>query len=117
MLAADLSQAESGGPTETVKLLPGFDQYVIAATLHAERLLSGPFKARIYRPQGWISPVVLVDGRIEGVWQVERKRGSLAVSVEPFAALTKRARAGVSAEAESLAGFLGAADVDVQFVT
>ncbi|MBG0565733.1 hypothetical protein [Actinoplanes aureus] len=29
---------------------------------------SGP-KAAVSRPQGWISPVVLVNGRIEGTWE------------------------------------------------
>ena len=41
-----------------VRLLPAFDQYVICATLQAERLMPGPFKDRVYRPQGWLSPVL-----------------------------------------------------------
>ena len=43
----------------SVRLLPAFDQYVVMATRHAERLMPGPFKDRVYRPQGWLSPVVL----------------------------------------------------------
>jgi hypothetical protein len=31
--------------------------------------MPGPYKARIYRPQGWLSPVLLVGGRMEGVWR------------------------------------------------
>jgi uncharacterized protein YcaQ len=115
MLAADLAEAESNGRVETVRLLPGFDQFVIAATLHADRLLSGSYKPRIYRPQGWISPVVLVDGRMAGVWEYEKKPARLAVTVEPFGALSAGAKKGVKAEAESLAAFLGASDVELQF--
>jgi DNA glycosylase AlkZ-like len=40
---------------------------------------------RVYRSQGWLSPVLLVDGRMEGVWRHERKGGRLIVDIEPFA--------------------------------
>ena len=55
-----------GGGAHPVRLLPAFDQYVITATRQAEKLMPGPFKARVYRPQGWLSPVLLVGGRMEG---------------------------------------------------
>ncbi|MFC0533179.1 hypothetical protein [Phytohabitans kaempferiae] len=31
--------------------------------------MTGPHKAKVSRPQGWISPALVVDGRIEGVWE------------------------------------------------
>ena len=83
-LAADLpGLAKAGGRgraagSRTVRLLPAFDQYVVTATRHAERLMPGPFKARVYRPQGWLSPVLLVGGRMEGVWRQEVKGRRLA---------------------------------------
>ncbi len=55
--------------TDTVRLLPGFDPYTIGALLHLDRLLPGPLRARISRTSGWISPVLLVDGRIAVRWQ------------------------------------------------
>ncbi|MET0228238.1 MAG: crosslink repair DNA glycosylase YcaQ family protein, partial [Actinomycetes bacterium] len=75
-LAADLASPGTdavdgtglaAGGSRTVRLLPAFDQYVVTATLQAEHLLPGPFKARVYRPQGWLSPVLLVGGRMEGL--------------------------------------------------
>jgi len=102
--AADAAAAE---PLRSVRLLPGFDQYVLAATLHAEELMPGPFKARVHRPQGWISPVLLVGGRMAGVWRHERKGKRLLVDIEPFASVPKWARTAAAAEAERLAGFLG----------
>jgi hypothetical protein len=68
-LAADLPGLAEAEGSRTVRLLPAFDQYVVTATLQAERLMPGPYKARIYRPQGWLSPVLLVGGRMEGVWR------------------------------------------------
>jgi len=117
MLAEQVEDAESAAPTSAVNLLPAFDQYVIAATRHVEHLLPGPFKARIYRPQGWISPVLLVNGRMDGVWQFEKKGDRLMVSVEPFVKLSRGVKEGVGREAESLAQFHSAGDVQVEFAS
>jgi Winged helix DNA-binding domain len=110
-LAADLpglTAAGSGGGSPTVRLLPAFDQYVVTATRHAERLMPGPFKARVYRPQGWLSPVLLVGGRMEGVWTQEVKGRRVQVTIEPFAGpLPARVRRAAEAEAERLAGVAG----------
>ena len=111
VLAADvagLAAAAPGGPG-TVRLLPAFDQYVVTATLQAERLMPGPFKPRVYRPQGWLSPVLLVGGRMEGVWRSEAKGRRLLVTVEPFAGPPPaRVRRAAEAEAERLAAVSGA---------
>jgi Winged helix DNA-binding domain len=91
----------------SVRLLPAFDQYVITATRQAEHLMPGPFKDRIYRPQGWLSPVLLVDGRMDGVWRQETRGRRLQVTIEPFLPLPARARRAAEAEAERLAAFAG----------
>jgi DNA glycosylase AlkZ-like len=106
-LVAAGGRGRAGG-SRTVRLLPAFDQYVVTATVHAERLLPGPFKARVYRPQGWLSPVLLVGGRMEGVWRQETKGRRVQVSIEPFAGpLPAWARRAAEAEAERLAAFAG----------
>ena len=38
----------------------------------------------VFRPQGWISPVVLVDGRVEGVWKYTQEGNHLQVEVTQF---------------------------------
>jgi enamine deaminase RidA (YjgF/YER057c/UK114 family) len=50
-----------------------------------EAVLPGALKGHVYCPQGWLSPVVLVDGRMEGVWRHERRGDRLSVEIEPFA--------------------------------
>jgi Winged helix DNA-binding domain len=107
-LAVDVPGLAAAGGSRTVRLLPAFDQYVVTATVHAERLLPGPFKARVYRPQGWLSPVLLVGGRMEGVWRQETKGRRVQVTIEPFAGpLPAWARRAAEAEAERLAAFAG----------
>lgn len=74
-----------------VRLLPHFDQYTIAVARHSQYLLEDAFRDRVYRQQGWISPVVLVDGRMEGVWELDKQRASQVVSVSMFAPPSNRA--------------------------
>jgi hypothetical protein len=107
-LAADLPGLAEAKGSRTVRLLPAFDQYVITATRQAERLMPGPFKARVYRPQGWLSPVLLVGGRMDGTWRQETRGRRVQVTIEPFtgppAPWIRRA---AEAEAERLAAFAG----------
>ncbi len=108
------SAIESAHSDDAVHLLPGFDPYVLSASHHSEYLLPEAHKAKVYRPQGWISAVVLVDGHIKGVWQYERKRAQVVVTVSPFTALGKSVQRGVEAEAERLGAYFGAA-AEVKF--
>jgi hypothetical protein len=110
MLATDVADAARAEPAGAVRLVPAFDQYVVGATRHAERLLPpGDVRDRVYRAQGWLSPVLLVDGRMEGVWRHERRGARLAVHVEPFRAQPAWVREAGEREAQRLAAFLGGA--------
>ena len=109
MLAADVGAAAAAAPEGVVRLLPGFDQYTVGAPRGEDAVVAGADRAAVYRPQGWLSPVVLRDGRMVGVWEHALKGGELTVSVTPFARPNAALRAGVEAEAERLAAFLGGA--------
>lgn len=78
---------------DTVHLLPAFDPYVVGSTRQLDRISSGP-KSAVSRPQGWISPTLVVNGRIEGVWEPSPE----GPRVSPFgtlpAAVRKRLPAG-----------------------
>lgn len=67
-----------------------------------EAVLPGALKGYVYRPQGWLSPVVLVDGRMEGVWRHERRGDRLSVEIEPFAHQPDWVRRAAEEEAERL---------------
>jgi hypothetical protein len=108
MLAGASAEAARCAPSGLVRLVPMFDQYTVGASLHAESLLPSPeLRARVYRPQGWLTAVVLVDGRMEGVWRFERRGRRLSVEVEPFRALGTAVRSAVEAEAARIGAFLG----------
>jgi uncharacterized protein YcaQ len=114
MLREHAEEAASAEPPRLARLLPGFDMWTIGAARDAAALLDPAEKKRVYRDQGWISPVLLVNGRMEGVWKHERKGKRLAVAIEPFGKLPKWARAQAEAEAERLAAFLGG-DLEVSW--
>jgi hypothetical protein len=107
MLREHAAEAAAAERARAARLLPGFDMWVIGAARDAAALLDPAQKQRVYRNQGWISPVLVVDGRMEGVWRHERKGGRLVVEIEPFGKVPKWARAQADAEAERLAAFLG----------
>ena len=94
-------------PPGVARLLPLFDQYVVTSNRDVEPLLAATEKARVFRQAGWISPVVLVDGAIAGVWKHERKGARVDVEVEPFGKLPRWAVDQVEADAERLAAYLG----------
>src|SRR6266545_3531830 len=106
MLTAHARELRELSPKRSVRLLPAFDQYVIGASSHAERLLPGVSRSRVYRPQGWISPVLLVNGFMEGAWRYEIKGTCVRVIIEPFVKIPAWARRDAGQEAERLAAFL-----------
>ena len=96
----------------SVRLLPHFDGYVLAYRdkspfLPAERA------AAVFRSAGWVSPTILVAGRVCGTWSHELRGRTLHVTLEPFGRLARATRAALGAEAASLARFLGAQDVRI----
>jgi hypothetical protein len=105
-LREDLPALMAAKPFKGVRLLPGFDPFVNELPRRTEGLLPVGYHERIYRTAGWVTPVVLVDGRVAGTWELTAgKTGGLAV--QPFERLPKTAVRAIDAEADRLAAFLG----------
>jgi hypothetical protein len=112
--AAELQAAElPAARLEHVRLLPYFDVFLLG---HKDRthLVAGEHRGKVFRPQGWVAPVVLVDGRVAGVWKHDLKQGRLLVEVEKFGPMARTAAARIREEAGDLARFLGASGADVR---
>ena len=108
MLAQQVREIRDMPPARSVRLLPAFDPYVIGASRHADKLLPGDLRARVYRPQGWISAVLLVNGRMEGIWRHELKGSRVEIALEPFVKQPAWVRRAANNEAERLAAFFQA---------
>ena len=115
VLTEDLRELSMARLDRSPKLLPSFDTFLLAhQTKH--HLVDPRFYKRVYRNQGWLSPVVIVGGRIVAVWFLEERAKGFTVDVQPFAALDTKTRRGLANEAEALGIFLNAR-CDVQFAT
>lgn len=57
-------------PRTSVQLLGAFDQYVLGPGTGDPALLPTAHRARVSRVAGWISPILVVDGRIAGTWEI-----------------------------------------------
>jgi DNA glycosylase AlkZ-like len=108
----ELVDAELEQPS--VKLLPYFDSFMLGHQKKGHLVGPGSHK-KVYRSQGWVSPVLLVDGRVRGTWSHKLGSGGVAVKVAPFAPLSREIRSRVGKEADELARFLGAPSAKVSF--
>ena len=107
MLAADLQRIPPRRPGTSVRLLPNFDPYLMG---HSSRnhLFEAQHRSKVSRTAGWISPVVLVDGRVAGVWAYALNKQRLRVEITPFDSLKPKVVKEAGARAEAIAASLGA---------
>ncbi len=98
--------AQSSIDAQSLQLLPHFDPYLLG---HSEKdpLINPIHYKRVYRKAGWISPVVLLNGRVAGVWSYTRGGKQLALKIEPFERFSKTVRTMIEEKAAGLGDFLG----------
>jgi Winged helix DNA-binding domain len=102
---ATLEPMQRLDPSETIRLLPLFDAYTIGMPRDREQLLDGAYKRLVFRPQGWVSAVVLINGSIQGVWQYTNRSSQTLVKVHLFCSPTAVIQKGIEAEVERLSDF------------
>jgi hypothetical protein len=107
VLAADVDELAAQRPSRAVRLLPGFDQYVLGAGTGDAQVVAPERRAQVSRTAGWISPVVLAGGRVVGVWELADGR----VEVTLFQSI---ARSALTAEVKRLAAIV---DRDLSLAT
>jgi hypothetical protein len=69
-LAEDLDSMSRQQANGDVRLLPIFDQYVLAAARDIEHLVPAGHRDQVFRKiNGWIAATVVVGGRVIGTWE------------------------------------------------
>ena len=118
LLETDFKKLEKASIDEQphVRLLPYFDTYLLG---HKDRqhLVDKKNHSKIYRPQGWVSPVVLVDGRVAGIWKQELAKDKLLITVEKFGSMSKNVMDKIKEEAQNVGFFLGISKVKIKITT
>lgn len=101
--AADVGEIAGTEPSAEVRLLDGFDQYVLGPGTGNTQIIAAARRSEISKAAGWISPVVLAGGRVAGTWEAN---GSV-LNVTLFQEAGAVSAAGIDAEAARVAAFLG----------
>jgi hypothetical protein len=86
-----------------VRLLPGFDQWVLGPGTGDALVVPSGRRAAVSRQSGWISPVVVSGGVVSGTWELDGDR----VRIGWFGELGKLPRRALEAEAARLSAILG----------
>ena len=69
--AEDLDELAATTLTRAVRLLPGFDQYVLGPGTGDGHVVPTARRPLVSKQSGWIAPVVLVGGVVRGTWEVD----------------------------------------------
>ncbi|MGK5552648.1 winged helix DNA-binding domain-containing protein [Actinomadura kijaniata] len=69
ILTEHLDELLDTAPTSSVRLLGPFDHYVLGAGTGDPNVVPPDRRKEVSRTAGWISPVVLHEGRVAGVWE------------------------------------------------
>ncbi|HJQ00248.1 MAG TPA: winged helix DNA-binding domain-containing protein [Jatrophihabitans sp.] len=92
-------------PVPGLRLLPMFDNYLIG---YRDRtaMLDPALHPQVY-VGGIIKATVVCDGRVIGIWRLDRTARSTAIRVSPFEPFKRRHRAEIERERADLERFLG----------
>ena len=85
LLSAHAGELARARPSEVVRLLGGFDQWVLGPGTSDPEVVAAAHRAHVSKAAGWIAPIVLSAGRIVGVWELagDRVKISLFRGVPP----------------------------------
>lgn len=108
-LEADVDEIDVVPPPRSewpVRLLHRYDVLLLA---HRDKswIIDERRYKDVWRKAGVVDAVLLVAGRIAGVWRYRRRSKELDVSVRPFGRLSKKVREHVQIEATRVAGHFG----------
>jgi len=103
VLKEDVDDLRSTKPTRTVRLLPGFDQFVMGPGTADGHVVPPKRRTAVSKQSGWIAPVVLVGGVVRGTWGVVADRLQVAWFKEAGAV----PRTGLLAETKRLSTIVG----------
>jgi hypothetical protein len=71
VLPEHLDELAAAKPTSTVRLLAGFDQYVLGPGTGDGHVTPTARRSAVSKQSGWISPVVVAGGVVSGTWELD----------------------------------------------
>ena len=86
--------------------LPAFDEFVISYK-NRDHLLSETMHSRAISSNGIFRPMIVIDGKVEGLWSRTFNKDKLIISCNYFDELNKSQQLRVTKSMKMFAGFLG----------
>jgi hypothetical protein len=102
VLTEDLDELRSTKPTRALRLLPGFDQFVLGPGTGDGHVVTAHRRRAVSKQSGWIAPVVLAGGVVRGTWGLVGDR----VVIGWFKEAGAVPRTAIRNEVERLSGIL-----------
>jgi hypothetical protein len=102
VLAEDLDELASAKPTPAVRMLGGFDQWVLGPGTADGHVTPARRRREVSKQSGWISPVVVSGGVVCGTWE----RDGDEVGVAWFREAGRMPRHAIQAEVARLSTIL-----------
>jgi len=102
ILAEHREELAAAKPSKTVRLLPGFDQYVMGPGTEDGHVVPAKRRMAVSKQSGWISPIVVAGGSVKGTWELEGDH----VRVAWFKEAGKPPRSALRSEVDRLSSIL-----------
>ncbi len=103
VMSADVDDLAGTTPTTTVRLVSGFDAWVLGPGTDDPRIVAPERRPAVSRQSGWIAPLVIAGGSVSGTWDRRKDR----VEVDWFNEAGLPPRAHLAAEVERLSSIVG----------
>jgi hypothetical protein len=103
VLAEDLDELMRTKPSRALRLLPGFDQFVMGPGTDDGHVVPTRRRTAVSKQSGWIAPVVVAGGVVHGTWERAGDRVQIAWFKEAGAVR----RTALIAEVKRLSTILG----------
>jgi hypothetical protein len=103
VLADDVDELAAVEATRAVRLLPGFDQYVLGPGTADANVISTARRSAVSKQSGWIAPVVVAGGTVTGTWELDGEQ----VRIAWFEEAGRPPRKALKEEVGRLAAILG----------
>ena len=104
--AEDRDVVASSEPFRGVRLLPAFDPFTNELPRRTETILPVAHHDDVYRTAGWVTPLVVVDGRIGGTWQLGGSTKRPVVEIVRWPSWRRTAADELASEVDRIAAFL-----------
>jgi hypothetical protein len=115
VVAGDVEPVSSA---EGVRLLPYFDAYVVGSHPRNRLFPNEAADRALGGGQAGPVPVLLIDGVVRGIWHQRRSGKRIAITVEPFTALSTRQRRELDEQVDRIGAIMeGVPELSIGTVT